>query len=47
MAFFGLTALGPHPLESLGENTTLHLFTENDLEAAWKKTNGEGEKDLD
>ena len=45
MAFFGLTALGPHPLESFEENTTLHLFTENDLEAAWKKTHGGGDND--
>lgn len=44
MAFFGLTALGPHPFDSLEENNpTLHLFTENDLEVAWKKSDGEGE----
>ena len=44
MAFFGLTALGPHPFASLEEsNPTLHLFTENDLEEAWKRSDGEGE----
>jgi hypothetical protein len=43
MAFFGLTALGPHPFTSLEVNSpTLHLFTENDLKIAWNKSDGEG-----
>ena len=41
MAFFGLTALGPHPFTILeSNNPTLHLFTENDVKTAWKKSGG-------
>lgn len=43
MAFFGLTVLGPHPFTSLeANNTTLHLFNENDVKLAWKKSGGGG-----